>query len=81
MSYVSIIPYLDVEELNVKNENNKSVGKVRRTVGGTVGLGLMRLKESFSANRLSVNDIPLKTNKPKWWPIEKERDTVDDISR
>jgi len=63
------------EELAVVNQAGKSVGKVRR-VHSDVGLGLMRLKESFSAEKLTVNGTPVTVEKPRWWPSEKENDHV-----
>eukprot|EP00092_Neocalanus_flemingeri_P002812 GFUD01003009.1.p1 GENE.GFUD01003009.1~~GFUD01003009.1.p1 ORF type:complete len:356 (-),score=86.70 GFUD01003009.1:158-1225(-) len=62
------------EELTVKNEAGKSVGKVRRIHAG-LGLGLMRLKESFAAQNLTVNETPITVSKPDWWPNEKEKET------
>eukprot|EP00090_Calanus_glacialis_P015292 TRINITY_DN24154_c0_g1_i1.p1 TRINITY_DN24154_c0_g1~~TRINITY_DN24154_c0_g1_i1.p1 ORF type:complete len:367 (-),score=95.19 TRINITY_DN24154_c0_g1_i1:99-1130(-) len=63
------------EELTVKNQAGKSVGKVRR-IHANVGLGLMRLKESFAAENLTVNETPVSVTKPQWWPHEKENDTL-----
>jgi len=62
------------DELSVKNEAGKAVGKLRRTQG-EVGLGLMRLKESFAATKLVVGDVPVTVMKPNWWPRDKEHDT------
>jgi len=59
------------EDLTVKNEAGKTVGKVRR-IHTDVGLGLMRLKESFAADKLTVNETPVTVIKPEWWPNEKE---------
>jgi len=61
------------EELTVSNQAGKSVGKIRRVHAG-VGLGLMRLKESFSAEILTVKDVPVVVKKPNWWPQQKEND-------
>jgi len=61
------------EEMTVKNQAGKSVGKVRR-INGNVGLGLLRLKESFAAEKLTVNETPISVSKPQWWPQEKEND-------
>ena len=59
----------------MKNQAGKSVGKVRR-IHANVGLGLMRLKESFAAENLTVNETPVSVTKPQWWPHEKENDTL-----
>jgi len=61
------------EDLTVKNEAGKNVGKVKR-IHAHVGLGLMRLKESFAAEKLTVNDTPVTVIKPIWWPNDKEND-------
>ena len=66
------------EVLSVINQSGKSVGKVRRVHGG-VGIGLMRLKESFSAEKLTVNGTTVTIEKPKWWPSEKENDSVKNM--
>jgi len=66
------------EVLSVINQSGKSVGKVRRVHGG-VGIGLMRLKESFSAEKLTVNGTLVTIEKPTWWPSEKENNSVKNM--
>ena len=66
------------EVLAVINQSGKSVGKIRRVHGG-VGIGLMRLKESFSAEKLTVNGTLVTIEKPTWWPSEKENNSVKNM--
>ena len=58
-------------DIDIKNEKRKPVGKAKRILG-KVGLGLMRLKETFEAEKLFVNDseITVSVRKPEWWPVE-----------
>ena len=61
------------EDIDIRNEKRKSVGKVK-TVNGKVSLGLMRLKETFLAEKLFVNDSDLEVSvrKPVWWPTDQK---------
>lgn len=54
----------------VKNDAGKTVGKVIRSNNG-VGMGLMRLQESFAAQSLKANEATITVFKPKWWPQDK----------
>ena len=49
------------------NEKNKNVGKIKRVISN-VGLGLMRLKETFESESLTANNINVVASKPSWWP-------------
>ncbi|XP_076060013.1 iron-sulfur cluster assembly factor IBA57, mitochondrial [Oratosquilla oratoria] len=62
------IPDLDLDS-NVVNENGKSVGKIRGHFG-KFGIGSMRIEQCIAAQELKVNDVPVETFKPLWWPIE-----------
>ena len=46
------------------------MGKVIRSNNG-VGMGLMRLQESFAAQSLKANEATITVFKPKWWPQDK----------
>ena len=54
-------------EITVMNEKNKNVGKIKRVINN-VGLGLMRLKETFESESLTVNNVHIVASKPSWWP-------------
>lgn len=60
------------EPVDVKNEENNSVGKVRNVIDET-GLGLMRIDQALAATQLSLNENKCRTEKPNWWPIEAEK--------
>ena len=59
------------QDIDIKNEKRKPVGKAKR-LHGKVGLGLMRLKETFEAEKLYVNnsDFEVSVRKPAWWPVD-----------
>jgi len=59
------------EELSMENEKGKSVGKVR-LLSGIRGLGLLRIKETFLADKLTVKGVGVEVSKPLWWPPEKD---------
>lgn len=59
----------DGEVLDVKNEENENVGKIRN-VSGKFGLGLLRIDQVLSAKSLTVNENQCSTAKPRWWPKE-----------
>jgi len=61
----------NLEDLNVLTETGKKVGKIKR-LEGRVGLGLLRLKETFEAEKLSINGVSVSARKPVWWPADKE---------
>ena len=60
-----------LEEVNVVTEKGKKVGKIKR-LEGRVGLGLLRLKESFEAESLFLEGLGVSVVRPGWWPAEKE---------
>ena len=62
---------LDLEEVNVLTETGKKVGKIKR-IQGRLGLALLRLKESFEAEKLSFNGVGVEVQKPAWWPSERD---------
>lgn len=53
----------------VVNEKGKTVGKVRG-IDGEFGIALLRVEECLNAKNLMVNNIPVQTFRPPWWPIE-----------
>lgn len=55
--------------INISNETKASVGKLRG-VDGTTGLALLRIAPALAAQKLDVNGIASKTQKPEWWPKE-----------
>lgn len=59
----------DGEVLDVKNEENENVGKIRN-VSGKFGIGLLRVDQVLSAKSLTANENQCSTTKPQWWPIE-----------
>ena len=59
------------EELSVVNDKGKNVGKVKKVMGD-IGMGLMRLKESFEAEKLLVNNVEVVVSRPGWWPQDKD---------
>ena len=65
----------NLEEVNVVTEAGKKVGKIKR-IQGRVGLGLLRLKETFEAEKLTVDGITVKALKPGWWPSDKDDNSV-----
>ena len=62
------------QDIDIKNEKRRPVGKAKR-LHGKVGLGLMRLKETFEAEKLYVNDsdFEVSVKKPDWWPAENQQ--------
>ncbi|KAK3877308.1 hypothetical protein Pcinc_017962 [Petrolisthes cinctipes] len=56
-------------DASVVNEKGKAVGKVRG-IDGKFGIALLRVEECLKAESLMVNDIPVQTFRPAWWPIE-----------
>jgi len=65
-------------DINVLNEKGKNVGKIKK-ISGKVGLGLMRLKETFDAEKLTVgdSDTEILVSKPAWWPVEKNENNSE----
>ena len=57
----------NLEEHDVLTDKGKKAGKLRR-VEGRLGLGLLRLKETFGAERLTLNGITVEASRPAWWP-------------
>jgi len=58
------------DDLSVTNEASRAVGKVKR-LQGKFGLGLIRLKEAFTAQQLHLDTATVTVYKPQWWPPEK----------
>lgn len=66
------VSFRNVDPLDVKNQENQSVGKVRNIIGQN-GIGLLRIEQVLSASRLSFNENRCYTERPSWWPIEAEK--------
>lgn len=60
------------EPVEVKNEENVSMGKVRNVIGET-GLGLLRIDQALAAKQLTLNENKFRTERPSWWPIEADK--------
>lgn len=60
------------EPVDVKTEENQSVGKVRNVIGQH-GLGLLRIEQAMAAKQLSLNENKFSTKQPDWWPVEAEK--------
>lgn len=60
------------EPVEVKNEENSSMGKVRNVIGQT-GLGLLRIDQALAASQLTLNENKFRTERPSWWPIEADK--------
>ena len=55
-------------EQKIYNENGKNVGIIRG-IQGKFGIGLCRVEECVSAQKLTVFDsIQVNVTKPNWWP-------------
>lgn len=55
------------EVADVKDEEKKSVGKLRN-ISGIYGLGLMRVEQAMAAKELTINENICRIEKPSWWP-------------
>jgi folate-binding protein YgfZ len=55
------------EVADVKDEQKKSVGKLRN-ISGVYALGLMRVEQALAAKELNFNENPCRVEKPSWWP-------------
>lgn len=75
--YMPLIFSRDVSDLpfdaSIINEKGKTVGKVRGSKGEH-GIGLLRIDECLDAKVLMVNDVPVHTFKPAWWPYEASKE-------
>lgn len=60
------------EPVDVKNEENGAMGKVRNVIGQT-GLGLLRIEQVLAAKQLTLNENRLRTEKPSWWRVEADK--------
>lgn len=58
------------EAHDIKDEQKKSVGKLRNVIGNH-GLGLLRVEQVLAAKELSINENLCHTEKPSWWPKSK----------
>ncbi|XP_045588384.1 putative transferase CAF17 homolog, mitochondrial [Procambarus clarkii] len=63
-------------DASIVNEKGKSVGKVRGCEG-QYGIGLLRIEECLEAKSLMVNDVPVSTFKPAWWPYEASKERMN----
>lgn len=72
LKFENTVSFKSDDPVDVKNEENQSVGKVRNVVG-QYGLGLLRIEQVLSATQLSYNENKCSTEKPSWWPIEAEK--------
>lgn len=62
-------------DASIINEKGKSLGKVRGSES-KYGIGLLRIKECLDAHSLMVNDVPVQTFKPAWWPFEASKEKI-----
>lgn len=60
------------EPVDVKNEDNQSVGKVRNVIGKH-GLALLRIEPAMAAKQLTLNENKCQTARPSWWPVEADK--------
>lgn len=60
------------EVVDVKTEENNSVGKVRNVIGQH-GLGLLRVEQAIAASQLTLNENKCHTARPFWWPKEADK--------
>ena len=60
------------EPIEVKNEENNAMGKVRNVIGQT-GLGLLRIDKVLAAKQLTLIENRLRTERPFWWPVEADK--------
>ena len=63
-----------LEDHDVVTDTGKKVGKLKR-VEGRLGLGLLRLKETFGAEKLTLNGIRVEASKPAWWPTVEDKNS------
>lgn len=65
----------------ILNELDRPVGKLRMLADGSnYGLAMLRLKETFAADRLTLAGVPVTTWKPDWWPQDKSEKVEDGSS-
>ena len=65
----------------ILNESDRPVGKLRMLADGSnYGLAMLRLKETFAADRLTLAGVPVTTWKPDWWPQDKSEKVEDGSS-
>lgn len=65
---------LDEKNVEAKNEENVSMGKVRNVIGQK-GLGLLRVDQALAASKLTLNENKFRTEKPSWWPIVADKNS------
>jgi len=64
-------------DAKVTDSSGATVGKLRSLPqpGSVYGLGLLRIQQVLNASStLTVNDCPITTCRPDWWPIEAPKD-------
>lgn len=72
LKFAEPLPTLtDLHSVDVFNETGQSVGKMRGYCNG-VGLGLLRIEPALAATKLTVNGINCDTQKPLWWPFDRD---------
>jgi hypothetical protein len=60
----------DVQSLQILNEKNRPIGKVRG-LDGNIGIALFRVEEAIASTTLKLNEVTLSViSKPQWWPVE-----------
>lgn len=62
----------EIKSLEIVNEKEKSVGKVRG-LEGQFGIALIRVEEALAASTLTLKSQPqiiVKVSRPNWWPIQ-----------
>lgn len=57
------------ENLDIESDDNPKIGKLRGVCGNR-GIGLLRIEPALKAEKLKINNISCKTNRPDWWPQE-----------
>lgn len=72
LTFEKSISFKHEDVVDLKNEENQSVGKVRNIIGGH-GLGLLRIEQALAASQLTLNENKCRTERPFWWPIEAEK--------
>lgn len=75
LKFSSSLPHLlDPQSIEITNESEQSVGKLRGYCNGH-GLALLRIEPALAATKLFANGIECTTQRPSWWP------QVEDSSR
>lgn len=68
LKFSSTLPQLlDPQSIDITNESEQSVGKLRGYCNGH-GLALLRIEPALTASKLFASGIECQTQKPSWWP-------------